>query len=390
MPFPVFEAEGHARPGAAQASTDGGWQARAAVLAEQFAANAARHDRDDSFVADNYATLKQQGFFKAHVPQELGGGGATYREICGIIRTLAQGCGSTALAFSMHTHPVALAVWRLQNENAPTQGLLRRIAAEDLVMLTSGGSDWLTGTGKAVRVDGGYRISGRKIFASGSPAGDLMMTGAVFDDPEAGPTVLHFGLPMKADGVRILDTWRVMGMRGTASNDVELDQVFIPDAAISGRRPQGKWHPLFHMISMLAFPIVYSAYLGVAEGARAIALDRARRRAGDETMAYQVGEMENEFATAEMAVAGMIGIAQTHKPSPETTNAIFIRRTLAAQAAIRTVECAMEVAGGAALYREIGIERAFRDVQGARYHALREKAQLRFTGRMALGLDIDG
>jgi acyl-CoA dehydrogenase len=63
---------------------------------------------------------------------------------------------------------------------------------------------------------------------------------------------------------------------------------------------------------------------------------------------------------------------------------------MAAQGAIRTVERAMEVAGGAGFYRELGLERAFRDVQGARYHPLQEKAQLRYAGRLALGLDIDG
>jgi acyl-CoA dehydrogenase len=68
----------------------------------------------------------------------------------------------------------------------------------------------------------------------------------------------------------------------------------------------------------------------------------------------------------------------------------MIGRTLAGQAAIRTVERAMEVAGGASFYRSLGLERAFRDVQAARFHPLQEKQQLRYAGRLALGLDIDG
>ena len=67
-----------------------------------------------------------------------------------------------------------------------------------------------------------------------------------------------------------------------------------------------------------------------------------------------------------------------------------MRRTLSAQAAVKTVERAMEVVGGGSFYREAGLERAFRDVQAARFHALPEKPQLRYTGRVALGLDIDG
>jgi alkylation response protein AidB-like acyl-CoA dehydrogenase len=202
--------------------------------------------------------------------------------------------------------------------------------------------------------------------------------------------VLHFGVPLKAAGVTILDTWHVLGMRGSGSHDVELKDVFVPDAAISGRREQGKWHMLFHIISMLAFPLVYSAYLGVAEGARAKALEIARNKPDDGQLPNLVGEMENAFAAAVMAVEQLIHNAETAMPGPETTNRAVIGRTLAGQAAIRTVERAMEVAGGVSFYRRVGLERAFRDIQGARFHPLQEKAQLRYTGRLALGLDIDG
>jgi alkylation response protein AidB-like acyl-CoA dehydrogenase len=64
-------------------------------------------------------------------------------------------------------------------------------------------------------------------------------------------------------------------------------------------------------------------------------------------------------------------------------------RTLAGRAAIRTVEKAMEVVGGGSFYRRLGLERLFRDIQGARFHPLQDKRQLRYTGRFALGLDID-
>lgn len=375
-----------------QAAREGAvdWAIKAERAAAEIALDAAVHDADDSFVADAYALLKREGFFKAHVPAELGGGGASYREVCRMVRALARGCSATGLAFAMHCHLVALAVWRWRHEGAPTETLLRRVAAEDLVLVSSGGSDWLQSAGEAVKVDGGFRVTARKAFASGCPAGDLLMTSAVHQDPEAGPTVLHFAVPLKAEGVAILDTWRALGMRGTGSHDVELTSVFIADAAISGRRPQGKWHPLFHAISMIAFPIIYSAYLGVAEGARARALEIARRKRADDSLALSVGEMENALAEAEIAVEAMIATAETARPGPEVTNRVMIGRTLAAKAAIATVERAMEAAGGAAFYRSQGLERAFRDIQGARFHPLQEKPQLRYAGRLALGLDIDG
>jgi len=202
--------------------------------------------------------------------------------------------------------------------------------------------------------------------------------------------VLHFGVPFKAEGVTLLDTWRVLGMRGTGSNDVELKDVFVADAGVAGRRPQGKWHPLFHAISMLAFPIIYSAYLGVAEGARAKALEVARKKPADDNLVFLTGEMENAFFACQAAMDAIVRNAETSKPGPEATNRAMMGRQLVGQSAIRTVERALEVAGGQAFYRGLGLERAFRDVQAARFHPLQEMPQARFAGRLALGLDIDG
>src|SRR5262249_15068619 len=215
-------------------------------IAGAIAEAAARHDADESFVSEGYRQLKEEGFFKALIPAELGGGGADYADICHSIRRIAMSCGATALAFSMHSHLVAAAAWRWRHLNAPTDGFLKRVAAEDLILVSSGGSDWLKSAGTATKIDGGYLINARKIFSSGCPMGDLLVTSAVYEDPDEGSTVLHFAVPLKAEGVKVLDTWHVLGMRGSGSHDIELNDVFVPEAAISGRRPQGKWHMLFH------------------------------------------------------------------------------------------------------------------------------------------------
>ncbi len=365
------------------------WYGVADRIAATIGARAGDHDRDGSFVADNYALLREAGLIGAAVPVELGGDGLDYATLCGIVRLLGKSCGSTALAFSMHCHQVAVAAWRWQHMQAPTDGLLRRVAAENLVLVSSGGSDWLQGSGTATKVEGGFLINARKIFSSGCQAGNILMTSAVHDDPEAGPSVLHFGVPLGADGVTILATWDTMGMRGTGSHDVELKDVFLADAAVSGRRPQGKWHPLFHIISMIAFPLIYSAYLGVAEGARDAALEAARKKVANTGLVGLAGEMQNAFWTAETALAAMIATAERAAPGPETTSAVMTGRTVAGRAAIRTAELALEVAGGAAFYKGSAIERAFRDVQGARFHPLQEPTQRELSGRIALGLDID-
>ena len=359
-------------------------------LAPRFAARAAAHDAHDSFVAANYAELRERRVFSAGVPAELGGGGASHRELCDVLRTLAHACGSTALALAMHTHPLATAVWRWRNAAAPAEPFLRRIAAEELILVTSGGSDFLAGSGVAEKVTGGFQISGRKVFGSGSPAGHLFMTMAIYQDPQDGPTVLHFPLPLDAPGVRIADNWRTLGMRGTGSNDIHLEGVFVPESAIMARRPPGRWNAVFFVIYTIAFPLIYSVYLGVAEAARDIAVGEAARRRDDPALQATVGEMDNELATARMTVRHMIDVADTGHIGAAETNEMLMGRTLAGRAVIRAVDKAMEVAGGGGFYRALGLERRFRDVQGARYHPLSEKLQTLYTGRFALGLDVNG
>ena len=366
------------------------WSKKAEEIAAAIVEHGARHDADDSFVAEGFAALEEAGFFSALVPEELGGGGASVGEVADALRILGAACSSTALAASMHSHIVAVAAWRWKNQGAPTDGLLKRIAAEKLKLVSSGGSDWLKSAGTMEKVEGGYKLTARKAFASGSTVGNLLMTSAVYEDPADGPTVLHFAAPLKGEGVSIVPTWQTMGMRGTGSDDVVFDGAFIPDAAIAGKRPQGQWHMLFHIISMIAFALIYSAYLGVAEGARNRALELARKRPQDPMLAQVVGEMENRLLAARLAHKRMVEIAETGTPGPETTSEAMACRTLVGQAAIDTVAKAMEVAGGAAFYRKVGLERSFRDVQAARFHPLQEKPQLDLTGRVALGWDIDG
>jgi acyl-CoA dehydrogenase len=365
------------------------WVAVAEELLPGFAARAAQHDADDTFVADNFAELRRRRLFSAAVPTELGGGGASPAEMCDVLRTLARGCSSTALAFAMHTHQVLIPAWRWRHDGAPVEGLLRRIAADELIVASSGGSDWLAGSGKAEKVDGGYRITARKIFASGSPAAALFSTMAVYEDPAEGPVVLHFVVPFSTPGITIHDNWRTLGMRGTGSHDVTLDGVFVPDASIGVRRPSGRWSHAWHIVAAMALPTVYSVYLGVAEAARDIALGLAARRREDRAVQELAGAMDTELAAARMAWRSMVDAAGCGRVGPDVTNEVTIGRTLVGQAALRAAELAMEVAGGAGFFRSAGLERLFRDIQGARYHALRGADQRRYAGRIALGLDVN-
>ena len=187
---------------------------------------------------------------------ELGGGGADIDELADMLRILAHHCGSTALAFSMHTHQVAIPAWRWRiRRRPPVEPLLKRVAAERILLLSSGGSDWIGGSGKAEKVEGGYRITARKVFTSGAPTGDLLMTGAVLRERgRAAAWCSHFGVPMKSPQVKVLDTWRTLGMRGTGSHDVLIEGHVVPDAAVAVQRKAGEWHPVFQIIATIALP----------------------------------------------------------------------------------------------------------------------------------------
>jgi indole-3-acetate monooxygenase len=196
-----------------------------------------------------------------------------------MLKILARHCGSTALAFSMHTHQVAIPAWRWRYQKvAAAQSLLKRVALERIVLVTSDGSDWIAGSGKAEKIDGGYRVTARKSFASGAPAGDLFVTSAVIARDEGAPTIIHFAVPMDSPHVKVLNTWRALGMRGSGSHDIVIDGHFVPDAPVLERRKAGEWHPLFHVIATIAFPLIYAVYLGVAESARDIAIELAKRK----------------------------------------------------------------------------------------------------------------
>ena len=360
------------------------WVAAATALGPQIAEQAARHDAEGSFVADNYALLKAQRFLSAGVPTELGGGGASHAELCGMLRELGRYCGSTALALSMHTHLVAAAVWKYLH-GKPAEALLRRVAGHELVLVSTGAADWVGSNGKLVRVAGGYEFSATKICCSGSPAGDVMITSGVYEGGEFGPEVMHFPVPLSAEGVTCLNDWDVLGMRGTGSHTWTLENVFVPEEAIALRRPQQGWHPAWSIVLTVAMPLIMSVYVGVTEAACEIVRDLARTRGGPFA---PLGEMETRLVNAQIALQSLIDNAKHYafEPSVERANAALVRKTLVARACLGAVDAAMEAGGGATFARRVGFERLFRDVQGCRFHPLAESKQVVFTGRHTLGL----
>ncbi len=129
-----------------------------------------------------------------------------------MLRRLARHCGSRTGPGHAHASGgdprLALAPQGRDRRRA----VLKRVAAERLVLVSTGGSDWIGGSGEALKVDSGYRITARKVFSSASPVGDLLMTGAILRGEMAKPTkCCIFAVPLASPHVEILDTWHNPG-----------------------------------------------------------------------------------------------------------------------------------------------------------------------------------
>ena len=208
----------------------------------------------------------------------------------------------------MHQHLVAAAVYNHRN-GRPGQALLEKVAGKELTLVSTGANDWLDSSGVCRRVEGGFRVTAKKPFASGPPAGDLFVTTAPYEDPEEGWQVLHFVLPVKADGVSLAGDWDTLGMRATGSETAVFDDAFFPDEAVALRRPREGYHPAFNVVMAVAMPLIMSAYLGVAEAAAERAKTVAAKRAEDPTTPFLLGELINELTLAQVMVESMVETA---------------------------------------------------------------------------------
>ena len=359
--------------------------ARAAACGPLLAEHAARHDKDGTWVAESFQHIKDAGLLKIAVPTELGGDGATIREVAMVQRELAKYCGSTALASAMHQHVTAFTAWRYRRNLPGAEATLKRIVDDGIVLVSTGGGDFTRPRGEAVKVEGGYKVSGRKLFASQSPVGSVLSTMFVYDDPERGKRVLNMAVPVNAEGVTVHDNWNTLGMRGTGSNDVSIDGVFVPEDKVLADRPYDELDPPLQVIASIAFPIIIAVYLGVAEGARDYAIASVSKPT-DPSVQRQVGLMNNRLQVASWALDGALAVVgDDPKPSHEMVAAVMAAKREIANAGIEACDIALELGGGAAFFKGSPLERAYRDIRAIKFHPLSPEMTLLHAGRLALG-----
>ena len=337
------------------------------------AEHAARHDREGTFVVEAYTALRDSGYLAAPVPVDLGGLGASVRDVAEAQAELARSCPSTALATAMHLHVVLASAWRYRRGDDVVAGMLKRVASEHLVVASTGGGDLTAPTATATPVEGGWRVSGRKRFVSGAPIAQVASTWATTPEGDA----IGFGVPLTADGVTIEETWDAHGMRGTASHDVVLTDVYVTDAQVTARRPLDTFAPVLAVIATNAFPVISAVYVGVARRLRDLVVAQARRD-------RPLGLVEQHLLTAEALLERMLVIADG---DPAPTEAVFAEVMLAKRALNEQlgllVDAAWDAVGGSGFASGSALDRATRDLRAASLHPLDPEATLQVAADQA-------
>ena len=214
-------------------------QQRCLELAADFATRAADHDRDASHPTENYDRLRTEGFLELTIGKEWGGAGASFLDHTIAYEALGQGCPSTALAFNMHAS-VVMPVLQSDEVGGAAKDLIADLVVRQHQLIGGNFSEPATTSligerplsARARRVEGGYSITGRKMFASMLEAADHVMVMAYPDDatsPFAGMLLL---VPHGAAGRRVNANWDTLGMRATRSDALILEDCRVPDRAV--------------------------------------------------------------------------------------------------------------------------------------------------------------
>jgi alkylation response protein AidB-like acyl-CoA dehydrogenase len=374
-------------------------------MLKRFAERAERYDRENRFFTEDFEDLRAAGYLLMPVPTEFGGQGLSLPQVCREQRRLAYYAPATALAVNMHLYWVGVAAELRRRGDASLEWLLREAAAGEIFAAghAESGNDIpvLLSTTKAERVAGGYRFTGRKHFGSLTPVWTrLGLHGMDTADPSA-PKVVHAFMPRDSAGYTIKETWDVLGMRATRSDDTVLEGAFVPDRYIARIVPPGGAGIDAFVLSMLAWGLMGfgNVYYGLARRALDLSVETVkgkRSMAVSRTMAYHP---EVQHAIAEMALElESIGphldrIAEDWANGTdygaEWPAKIFSAKYHAVEGSWRVVDLAMEVAGGFGIFRSGPVERMLRDARLGRIHPGNSFITHEVVAKTALGISLD-
>lgn len=366
---------------------------------------APRYDRDNTFFVEDFQELQDAGYLLLPVPTELGGRGMSLAEVAREQRRLAYYAAPTALAINMHLYWLGIAadLWRAGDRSL--QWVLEEAVRGHVFAAghAESGNDIpvLLSTTKAERVDGGYRFTGHKAFGSLTPVWTFFgMHGIDTSDPAA-PKIVHAFLPRSSEGYTSRDTWDVLGMRATRSDDTILDGAFVPDRYIARVVPAGAAGIDPFVLGIFAWALIGfgNIYYGMARRALDITVDGVKKKksiAVSRSMAYHP---EVQHAVANMGIEleaiepHLERIAEDWSTGVDHNGMwpakIFAAKYHAVEGSWRVIDQALDLAGGFGIFRRAGLERLFRDARLGRIHPANSMLTHEIVGKSLLGINPD-
>jgi alkylation response protein AidB-like acyl-CoA dehydrogenase len=373
-----------------------------AVL-ERFASRAAVYDRENRFFSEDFEELRAAGYLSIAIPRELGGLGLTLAEVCREQHRLAYRSPATALAVNMHIYWTGVAADLLRMGDTSLRWLLEEAAAGEVFAAGHGeaGNDvpLLASTARAEPVSGGYRFYGHKIFGSLTPVWTRLGLHAMDLSDPANPRVVHAFMPRGTDGYEIKETWDVLGMRATRSDDTILDGAFVPDRYIARVLPAGFGGADFFVVAVFAWALLNfgSIYLAIAERAR----DLAVAGVANKTSVAMSGRSMKYHPMLQYAFAEMTLAIEAMRPHIERIAGdwsagvnhvgewpakIVAAKYHCVESAKRVVDLALDVSGGAGMFKRNELERLYRDVRCGGFHPANAALTHEIVGKTTLGV----
>ena len=358
-------------------------QKLARELAADFSTRALEHDRDLTPTNENYAKLKEAGFYSMVAARKYGGTGAGLLGWVVAAEELAQGCASTAVSFNMHVATLATYLMKTNFDESYKERLANEIIRENKLVAAILSEPGTTGllpstfacTTQARKVSGGWRLNGKKSFCTMAQSADIINLFAHPEDSKDPETALSLLVSPKSEGIRFENNWNTLGMRATRSDNMILEEVFVPDAGLYCEIPNAG---RFVSDSEPLYNLPYTAvYLGVAVGALAAAKEAVHKRMPKgykQSLAYhpdvrrRIAQGAAQLDAGRMMVRSCAWHLDREGQTPAVTASYFKTKYFVGEAVAAVTRSCLEMGGAHALFKGSKLELLFRDGVTATIH----------------------
>jgi alkylation response protein AidB-like acyl-CoA dehydrogenase len=362
------------------------------------------YDRENRFFDEDFEELKGSGYLLLAVPKEFGGSGLGLDDYARLQRRLAYVAPATALAVNMHVYWTGVAADLLRAGDDSCRWVLEKAADGEIFCALHGeaGNDMplLLAVATAERRDGGWEISGHKIFGSLTPVWTFGGFHAMDTSDPAHPQIIHGFLPRNADGYQIIDTWDTLGMRATQSQDTVLDRAFVPDEYVplvcpAGFAGAGPFHLSVFAWGLLGFA---ATYLGAARRAFDMTIETMPKRTSIALTNSMAHHPEVQHNVADMRIAYEAADALLERTTTDWARGVehedwpvrlVATRSFVIGQSYEIVDTALDLSGGAGAFKRSRLEQLFRDVRMGRFHPGNTLLAHELIGKLALGIDPD-